>query len=375
MTTTRYGVHAGTEGSPIEDVLDYWRTVEALGFEWISVWDHFYPISGSEGAGSYDSVASHSALAMVTSRVRIGVLVYSVGYRRPAVLANAIATIDQLSGGRAEASLGAGWAKPEYDSYGLPFPELRERMDILAEGVECLAGLLHNERFSFEGNHFQLHDASVGMRPIQEHVPVWVGGLGREAGHPAGRRGSPTAGTRRWARRRRTTRARWRCSSARRRRSAVTPRRSGGRRTSASSATSASATSATVATRTRRCAEACCSARMTRCSTASRRTRAPAPTRSCSPARSPRAPSSWSASRGCWASNADCAARRRAVRSSLAVGYHLIAPEMNSSVIDTTATTATTAMPMRAFFDWCHGLDASVCSSYSRILRSWSFRF
>ena len=177
---TRYGVHAGTEGSSIEDVLDFWRTVESLGFGWISVWDHFYPISGSEGAGSYDSVASHSALAMVTSRVRIGVLVYSVGYRRPAVLANAIATIDQLSGGRAEASLGAGWAKPEYDSYGLPFPELRERMDILAEGVECLAGLLHNERFSFEGRHFQLHDASVGMRPVQEHVPVWVGGLGEK---------------------------------------------------------------------------------------------------------------------------------------------------------------------------------------------------
>jgi alkanesulfonate monooxygenase SsuD/methylene tetrahydromethanopterin reductase-like flavin-dependent oxidoreductase (luciferase family) len=177
---TRYGVHAGTEGSPIEDVLEYWRTIEALGFGWISVWDHFYPITGSGGAGSYDSVASHSALAMVTSRVRVGVLVYSVGYRRPAVLANAIATIDQLSGGRAEASLGAGWAKTEYDSYGLPFPELRERMDILAEGVECLAGLLHNERFSFEGQHFQLHDASVGMRPVQEHVPVWVGGLGEK---------------------------------------------------------------------------------------------------------------------------------------------------------------------------------------------------
>src|SRR5262245_16258830 len=53
-------------------------------------------------------------------------------------------------------------------------------MDILAEGVECLAGLLHNERFSFEGQHFQLHDASVGMRPVQEHVPVWVGGPGEK---------------------------------------------------------------------------------------------------------------------------------------------------------------------------------------------------
>ena len=178
---TLYGVHAGTEGSSIEDVLDYWRRVEALGFGWISVWDQFYPGKGAAdgvGGGSYDPVASHAALAMATSRVRIGVLVYSVGYRRPAVLANAIATIDQLSGGRAEASLGAGWAKAEYDAYGMPFPSLGERIDVLAEGVECLAGLLHNERFTFEGIHFQLRDASLGMRPIQEHLPVWVGGLG-----------------------------------------------------------------------------------------------------------------------------------------------------------------------------------------------------
>ena len=106
---TVFGVHAGLQNTSMESLRALWRRVEDLGFGWISVWDHFYPISGSEGAGSYDSVASHSALAMVTSRVRIGVLVYSVGYRRPAVLANAIATIDQLSGGRAEASWSWKW--------------------------------------------------------------------------------------------------------------------------------------------------------------------------------------------------------------------------------------------------------------------------
>lgn len=113
---TVYGVHAGTEGASIDDVLNYWRRVESLGFAWISVWDHFYPIMGGDGSGSFESVVSQAALAMATSRVRIGVLVYSVGYRHPAVLANAIATIDHPSGGRAEASLGAGWAKNEYDA-------------------------------------------------------------------------------------------------------------------------------------------------------------------------------------------------------------------------------------------------------------------
>jgi alkanesulfonate monooxygenase SsuD/methylene tetrahydromethanopterin reductase-like flavin-dependent oxidoreductase (luciferase family) len=177
---TRYGVHAGTEGATMDDVLAFWQHIEALGFEWISVWDHFYPIMGSGGAGSFESVASQAALATTTSRVRIGVLVYSVGYRHPAVLANAVSTIDHLSGGRAEASLGAGWAKEEYDAYGLPFPGVGERIDQMIEGAECIAGLLHEERFSFEGRHFQLHDAAVGVRPVQPRVPVWIGGEGEK---------------------------------------------------------------------------------------------------------------------------------------------------------------------------------------------------
>jgi alkanesulfonate monooxygenase SsuD/methylene tetrahydromethanopterin reductase-like flavin-dependent oxidoreductase (luciferase family) len=177
---TVYGVHAGTEGASIDDVLSYWRRVESLGFAWISIWDHFYPIMGGDGAGSFESVASQAALAMATSRVRVGVLVYSVGYRHPAVLANAISTIDHLSGGRVEASLGAGWAKDEYDAYGLPFPDIGERIDMMAEGVECLAGLLHEDRFSFDGEHFQLREASLGVHPVQARVPIWVGGMGEK---------------------------------------------------------------------------------------------------------------------------------------------------------------------------------------------------
>ncbi|HYM83173.1 MAG TPA: LLM class flavin-dependent oxidoreductase, partial [Candidatus Dormibacteraeota bacterium] len=144
------------------------------------VWDHFYPIMGGDRPGSFESVASQAALAMATSRVRVGVLVYSVGYRHPAVLANAIATIDHLSGGRAEASLGAGWAKDEYDAYGLSFPPIGERIDMMVEGVECLAGLLREDRFSFDGRHFQLREASLGVRPVQERIPVWVGGVGEK---------------------------------------------------------------------------------------------------------------------------------------------------------------------------------------------------
>lgn len=177
---TVYGVHAGTEGTTMADVLAFWRKVESLGYEWISVWDHFYAIMGGSNAGSFESVASQAALAMATTRVKVGVLVYSVGYRHPAVLANAISTIDHISGGRAQASLGAGWAKDEYDAYGLPFPAVGERIDQMIEGIECIAGLLHNERFSFDGNHFKLKDAALGVRPLQSHVPVWIGGEGEK---------------------------------------------------------------------------------------------------------------------------------------------------------------------------------------------------
>ncbi len=105
--------------------------------------DHFYPLEADgPGAGSFDAVASHTALAGTTTKARVGVLVYSVGYRHPAVLANAISAIDHLSGGRAEVALGAGWHEPEYRAYGLPFEPAGERLDKLEEGVQCLAGLL-----------------------------------------------------------------------------------------------------------------------------------------------------------------------------------------------------------------------------------------
>jgi alkanesulfonate monooxygenase SsuD/methylene tetrahydromethanopterin reductase-like flavin-dependent oxidoreductase (luciferase family) len=177
---TTYGVHAGTEGASIDEVLAYWRAVESLGFDWISAWDHFYPILGQGEAGSYEAIATHAALAMSTSRARIGVLVYAVGYRNPAILANAISTIDHLSGGRAQASLGAGWAEAEYLAYGIPFPPLRDRLDTMAEGVECLARLLHEERVTFEGAHLQLRDARLGVRPVQARVPIWLGGMGEK---------------------------------------------------------------------------------------------------------------------------------------------------------------------------------------------------
>jgi alkanesulfonate monooxygenase SsuD/methylene tetrahydromethanopterin reductase-like flavin-dependent oxidoreductase (luciferase family) len=125
-------------------------------------------------------VSMHAALACNTTRVRCGCLVYSVGYRHPAVLANAIATIDHLSGGRADIGVGGGWSQVEYDAYGIPFPPVGVRLRQLEEGAACVRGLLRNERTTFEGEYFQLRDAQCEPRPVQDELPIWIGGGGEK---------------------------------------------------------------------------------------------------------------------------------------------------------------------------------------------------
>src|SRR6478609_11156722 len=148
--TVRFGVHTGLQNTTVEELRALWTRIESLGFDWISIWDHFYAADAS-GTNCLEAVASHAALACTTQRVRCGSLVYCAGYRHPAVLANALATIDHLSGGRADFGLGAGWAVNEYQAYGIPFPSAGQRLDLLEEAVQCVRSLLHNETTSFEG--------------------------------------------------------------------------------------------------------------------------------------------------------------------------------------------------------------------------------
>jgi F420-dependent oxidoreductase-like protein len=178
---TLFGVHAGLQHTTADELRGVWRTIEDLGFGWISIWDHFYGATGKpDDAACLEAVAMHAALACSTSRVQVGSLVYSVGYRHPAVLAKAITAIDQLSGGRAHMGIGAGWAQVEYQAYGIPFPDVKTRMDQLEEGIQCLRGLLHDEVTTFEGNWFSLHEARNEPRPIQAKLPIWVGGGGEK---------------------------------------------------------------------------------------------------------------------------------------------------------------------------------------------------
>lgn len=177
---TVYGVHTGLQHTTMDELVDLWQRIESLGFDWISIWDHFYAADLTGNPSCLEAVACHAALASVTERVRCGSLVYCVGYRHPAVLAKAITTIDHISGGRADIGLGAGWSEVEYKAYGMRFPSVGERMDMLEEAAECVRGLLRSERVTFSGSHFSLEDAANAPRPVQDALPVWIGGGGEK---------------------------------------------------------------------------------------------------------------------------------------------------------------------------------------------------
>ena len=176
----RFGVHTGLQNTSIAELQVLWSRIEALGFDWISIWDHFYAADATGDPHCLEAITSHTALAMSTTKVTCGSLVYSAGYRHPAVLANAIATMDQLAGGRIVLGLGGGWLQNEYDAYGMHYGSPGERLRMLAEYIQCVRGLLTQDRTTFEGEFFTLHDAQCEPKPVQARLPIWVGGGGEK---------------------------------------------------------------------------------------------------------------------------------------------------------------------------------------------------
>ena len=141
------------QGASYDDQLAVARTAEDAGFDAFFRSDHFLAMGDLSGEpGPTDSWVTLAGLARDTRRIRLGTLVTSATFRLPGPLAVAVAQVDQMSGGRVELGLGAGWFEPEHAAYGIPFPGLRERFDRLAEQLEIITGLwrtLPGDRFSY----------------------------------------------------------------------------------------------------------------------------------------------------------------------------------------------------------------------------------
>jgi F420-dependent oxidoreductase-like protein len=140
--------------------------------------DHYMNLDGNHPERkAMDAWATLSALAAVTSTVRLGTLVSPATFRHPSTLAKMVATADEISGGRIELGLGAGWHEREHEAYGFEFRPTRTRMDVLAEQLQIVLGTWTEAPFSFSGEHYRLQDLDAQPKPVQRpHPPLIMGG-------------------------------------------------------------------------------------------------------------------------------------------------------------------------------------------------------
>jgi len=165
----------------MDDMRALWRKLDGAGVDWISAWDHFYEAPPKGGTQPhFEALATLGALAAETRHARIGCLVFYVGYRNPALLAKAATTLDHITGGRFELGIGAGWHIWEASAYGYAFPDIGTRLDMLEEAAQIIRRMLTEERTTFSGKHFQVDDATCLPAPVQERLPIWIGGVGEK---------------------------------------------------------------------------------------------------------------------------------------------------------------------------------------------------
>jgi F420-dependent oxidoreductase-like protein len=173
------------QGASYDDLLRVALAAEAAGYDAFFRSDHYVSMGDVSGEpGPTDAWLSLAGLARETSRIRLGTLVNSATFRLPGPLAIGVAQVDQMSGGRVELGLGAGWFEGEHAAYGIPFPDVRERFDRLTEQLEIITGLwgtLPGERYSFSGRHYTVTDSPALPKPVQQPAPpVIVGGHGKK---------------------------------------------------------------------------------------------------------------------------------------------------------------------------------------------------
>jgi F420-dependent oxidoreductase-like protein len=171
------------QGASYAQLLAVAQAAETAGFDAFFRSDHFQRMGThfSGLPGPSDAWITLAGIARETRTIRLGTLVNSATFRNPGVLAVSIANVDDMSNGRVELGLGAGWYLDEHRSYGVPFPALGERFDILTEQLSVITGLWNTpigDTFSFDGSHYQVKNSPALPKPVQTPPPIIVGGGG-----------------------------------------------------------------------------------------------------------------------------------------------------------------------------------------------------
>ncbi|OMI40838.1 LLM class F420-dependent oxidoreductase [Streptomyces sparsogenes] len=169
------------QGASYDTLLSVAKATEDLGFDAFFRSDHYLSMGDVDGLpGPTDAWITLAGIARETRRIRLGTLMTAATFRLPGVLAIQVAQVDQMSGGRVELGLGAGWYEEEHRAYGIPFPA--EKFARLEEQLAIVTGLWRTpvgETFGYEGTYYQLADSPALPKPAQQRVPVLIGGHGK----------------------------------------------------------------------------------------------------------------------------------------------------------------------------------------------------
>ncbi|MFP5330795.1 MAG: LLM class flavin-dependent oxidoreductase [Acidimicrobiia bacterium] len=177
----RFGLDVAQQRMSWAENVSRVRFAEELGFDGVWGFDHFQPMYGEGPGECFEGNTTLAAWSGATTDIRLGLLVAGMTYRHPAVYAAEAITIDHASNGRLELSYGAAWFEKEHRQLGIPFPDLGDRVDAFEEAVQIVRGLLTTDGFTFEGRHFQVYDATLNPKPVQQpHPPIWIGAKGEK---------------------------------------------------------------------------------------------------------------------------------------------------------------------------------------------------
>ncbi|WP_353951408.1 LLM class F420-dependent oxidoreductase [Knoellia sp. S7-12] len=171
------------QGATYDDLLAVARTAEGAGFDAFFRSDHYLHMSGDGDPGPTDAWITLAGLARDTDRIQLGTLVTAATFRLPGPLAIQVANVNQMSGGRVEMGLGAGWFEAEHTAYGIPFPDVKERFDRLEEQLAVITGLWttpRGETFDHDGSHYPIVEApGLGTPDNRGGIPLIIGGVGK----------------------------------------------------------------------------------------------------------------------------------------------------------------------------------------------------
>jgi F420-dependent oxidoreductase-like protein len=177
----RFGVQTAQQNIAWEQLRSFWAKADGWGYDSLWVFDHFYPIfSPNPAAPCFEGWTLLSALSQNTKRARIGALVNGNTYRNPTLTAKMAATLDNVSGGRLNLGIGAGWFEGEHRSLGFDFKTIPGRLQALNESCQIIKGMFTQEKTTLKGKHYNVVDAICNPKPMQKNLPLMIGGHGEK---------------------------------------------------------------------------------------------------------------------------------------------------------------------------------------------------